>query len=65
MELSDNPSVLSKIDFSKRDVYNFIRGKPYNKIKTNYKTVIYVATPMVEESVTIIPLRYVVDLAYA
>ncbi len=39
-------------------------GKPYNKVKTNYRCIIYIATPIVEESITIISLRYVIDLGY-
>jgi HrpA-like RNA helicase len=45
-------------------VGRFFEGETYKKVKTDYKAIFFVATPIIEESVTIIPLRYVVDLGY-
>ena len=60
----DTSRNIALIDFDKKDLYKFLEGKSYNKVVTNYRCVIYVGTPIVEESVTIRRLRYVVDLGY-
>lgn len=36
-------------------------GKKTDKIKTNYKYLIIVGTPIIEESITVKHLRYVID----
>ena len=64
MMMDAKPGYVSQLNFDKKDLELFTSGRSYPVKETAYKCIIYVATPMVEESITCIELRYVVDLGY-
>jgi hypothetical protein len=59
--IEDKVTFLKKINCPRSQVLDFIFGKKTDKIKTDYRYLIIVGTPIIEESITVRHLRYVID----